>query len=54
MRGSEILSDSLFSYVDLEARVPSKHPLRAIRAIVDEALSALSVTIRRMPPLIPA
>ena len=42
MRGSEILFDSLFSYVDLEARVPSKHPLRAIRVIVDEALSALS------------
>ena len=42
LRGSEICSDSLLSYVDLEARVPSKHPLRAIRAIVDEALSALS------------
>lgn len=42
MRGSEICSDSLFSYVDLEARVPSKHPLRAIRAIVDEALAVLS------------
>ena len=42
MRGSEIRSDSLFSYVDLEARVPAKHPLRVIRAIVDEALSALS------------
>jgi len=40
MRGSEIRSDSLFSYVDLEARVPAKHPLRAIRAIIDEALSA--------------
>ena len=35
-------ADSLFSYVDLEARVPAKHPLRAIRAIVDEALAALS------------
>ena len=42
MRGSETRSDSLFSYVDLEARVPSKHPLRAIRVIVDEALTALS------------
>jgi hypothetical protein len=28
----------LFSYVDLEARVPGDHPLRPIRAIVDEAL----------------
>ncbi len=42
MRGSELRSDSPFSHVDLEARVPAKHPLRAIRAIVDEALSALS------------
>jgi transposase len=31
----------LFSYVDLEARVRADHPLRAIRAIVNEALSAL-------------
>ena len=42
MRGSEIRSDSLFSYVNLEARVSATHPLRAIRAIVDEALAALS------------
>jgi hypothetical protein len=32
----------LFSYVDLEARVPSDHPLRAIRVIVNEALAELS------------
>ena len=32
----------LFSYVDLEARVPADHPLRAIRVLVDEALAALS------------
>lgn len=31
----------LFSYVDLEARVRRDHPLRAVRAIVNEALSAL-------------
>jgi transposase len=31
----------LFSYVDLEARVRRDHPLRAIRTIVNEALSAL-------------
>lgn len=35
MRGDEICSDSLFSYVDLEARIPSKCPLRAIRQLVD-------------------
>jgi hypothetical protein len=31
----------LFSYVDPEARVRRNHPLRAIRTIVNEALSAL-------------
>jgi hypothetical protein len=30
----------LFSYVDLEDRVRRDHPLRAIRTIVNEALSA--------------
>ena len=33
---------SLFSYVDLEARVGKDHPLRAIRGVVNEALAALS------------
>ena len=42
MRGSDQRAGSLFSYVDLEARVPSRHPLRLIRAIVNEALEALS------------
>jgi transposase len=41
MRGVEGRSGSLFSYVDLEARVPAGHPLRAIRAIVDAALARL-------------
>jgi transposase len=41
MRGGDERSGSLFSYVDLEARVGKDHPLRAIRAIVNEALSAL-------------
>jgi transposase len=42
MRGEDERSGSLFSYVDLEARVAQSHPLRAIRAIVNEALSALA------------
>jgi transposase len=41
MRGSDERSGELFSYVDLEARVPSKHPLRLIRRIVNEVLVAL-------------
>jgi transposase len=43
MRGGDERSGSLFSYVDLEARVGKSHPLRAIRSIVNEALSALAV-----------
>src|SRR6202011_2778303 len=42
MRGGAELSGSLFSYVDLEARVGKSHPLRTIRAIVNEAISALA------------
>ena len=42
MRGEDRDSGALFSYVSCEARVPSDHPLRAIRAIVDEALEVLS------------
>jgi transposase len=41
MRGGDGRSGELFSYVDLEKRVRPDHPLRAIRAIVNEALSAL-------------
>src|SRR6476659_7707778 len=43
MRGSDKRSGSLFSYVDLEARVRPDHPLRAIRHFADGALEALTV-----------
>lgn len=42
MRGSDRRSGSLFSYVDLEARVRGDHPLRVIRSLVEAALGALS------------
>jgi transposase len=42
MRGSDEHSGSLFSYVNLEARVPKDHPLRAIRDIANDALCELS------------
>jgi transposase len=42
MRGQDERSGSLFSYVDIEGRVAAEHPLRQIREIVNEALSALS------------
>jgi len=41
MRGSDQRSGELFSYVDIEARVPSRHPLRAIRSIVNDVLASL-------------
>jgi transposase len=41
MRGSDKTSGSLFSYVDVEARIPARHPLRTIRQIVNEALASL-------------
>jgi transposase len=41
MRGSDERSGALFSYVDLEDRVPAGHPLRAIRTIGNAALDAL-------------
>jgi transposase len=40
MRGLDVRSGTL-SYVDVERRVPARHPLRAIRDIVNEALAAL-------------
>lgn len=41
MRGSDERTGALFSYVDLESRVRKDHPLRTIRRLVNEALSAL-------------
>ncbi len=41
MRGNDMVSGSLFSYVDLEERVPADHPLRTIRRLVDDALLSL-------------
>jgi transposase len=41
MRGSDERGGELFSYVDLENRVPAKHPLRLIRRIVNEVLVTL-------------
>jgi len=42
MRGREEGSEGLFSYVRLEERIPADHPLRSIRALVDEALGSLN------------
>ena len=42
MRGRDEKSGSLFSYVDLEARIPQDHPLRAIRALTNATLAEMS------------
>ena len=42
MRGEDGRNGKLFSYVDLEARVPAEHPLRTIREIANEALVGMS------------
>ena len=42
MRGSDWISGALFSYVDLEQRVPPEHPLRLIRSVVNDTLAAMS------------
>jgi transposase len=48
MRGGDVRTESLFSYVSCEARVPAHHPLRPIRAMVDEVLEVLSGDFERM------
>ena len=58
MRGADERSGSLFSYVDLESRVPADHPLRAIRVMVNAALAELDGEFAAMyapmgRPLIP-
>jgi transposase len=48
MRGSDQQSGDLFSYVDIEARVPARHPLRAIRGIVNEGLASLDAEFDKL------
>lgn len=51
MRGTDETSGSLFSYVDLEARIPARHPLRKISQVVNEALAAWMASSRRSTPI---
>ena len=48
MRGSDQQNGSLFSYVNLEERVPARHPLRKIKAVVDQALTSLDADFNRL------
>jgi len=42
MRGDDRGPETMFSYVSAEERVPADHPLRAIRAVVDDVLRDVS------------
>jgi hypothetical protein len=48
MRGEDRQTAGMFSYVSCEGRVPGDHRLRAIRAIVEEALVVLSAPFERL------
>ncbi|MBY0579456.1 MAG: transposase [Burkholderiales bacterium] len=48
MRGIDVQPRNLFSYIQLEQRVPSQHPLRAIRKMVDVALGEMDALFTQM------
>jgi transposase len=48
MRGLDHQDGSLFSYVNLEERIPASHPLRKIREIVNAALSRLDAEFTKL------
>lgn len=48
MRGTDETSGSLFSYVDLEDRIPTKHPLRRIRQVVNDDLASLNADFKAL------
>src|SRR5687767_13948556 len=48
MRGSDTRSGELFTYVDLEQRVPAKHPLRKIRQLVNDVLVSLDAEFAKL------
>jgi transposase len=48
MRGQDGQTGSMFSYVDLEERVPLNHPLRKIREFVNAALAVLDAAFAEL------
>jgi transposase len=47
MRGIEDNQESMFSYVSTETRIPSDHPLRAVRTMADKVLLEMNDTFER-------
>jgi transposase len=48
MRGSDERNGSLFSFVDIEDRVPARHPLRKILEIINAALATMDTDFARL------
>jgi len=48
MRGTDETSGSLFSYVNLEDRIPTRHPLRRIRQVVNDDLASLNADFKAL------
>lgn len=48
MRGEANPQPAMFSYVDLESRIPADHPIRTIREVVDTALDELEDVFEAM------
>ena len=48
MRGEGQHQGAMFSYVTMEQRIPADHPIRAIRAMVDEALRQMDGSFSAM------
>src|SRR5215218_9623389 len=52
MRGDDRQPEAMFSYLSAEQRVPPDHPLRAIRALVDDVLRDMSREFDRLYALV--
>lgn len=48
MRGTDSKQEGMFSYASPEARVPTNHPLRPIRAMVPGALEQMECKLARV------
>ena len=48
MRGPDEQTQHMFSYLSPEQRVPADHPLRAVRALTDDALRSMSPQFERL------
>jgi transposase len=48
MRGTQTTQQQLFSYVAIDDRIPAKHPMRALREMVDAILQGMSKQFDRL------